>query len=1250
MDYLYENLGDEGFQEFCSTLLSKEFPDLQVFPVGQPDGGRDTIAFEMTKRQKDFAVFQIKFIRHPDNLKDSEKWLMDIIQSEKPKINKLKSRGAKKYYLITNARGSAHLDVGTKDRLNKLLEKEIDMPAMCWWRDEINTLFEKDPKFKWGYPQILNGQDILNNSLFDLLQENKEKRKNIVNAYLTDQFDNENKIKFKQIDLESRLFALYTDVPIEPHKVNEKNKELKRTLSLLSPRRTLGIRDEIRQTRTFKTLRAAEFLLHTKVQHSIQRLLIQGGPGQGKSTITQFVCQVHRARLLNKATDMSFLSQSIRDSPVRLPFKVDLRDVASWVEEANPYEEFISNDSFNKTYNKSLEAFLVAHVAFHSKITDFSSNDLVEIFKLSPLLFVFDGFDEIADVKIRSLVVEFINKGINRILANSKSIQVIVTSRPAAAGDAATFAPELYPNFRLSDIDSAVTNEYVEKWITANRLDAKSASELKRLIKEKLQSPHLRDLTKSPMQLAIFISLVRTKGQALPNKRTALYDNYISLFFDRESEKDDNILKNRELIIDLHEYIAWVLHSEAEMLNNNGSVKVGELKQKLKTYLVKEERDPELVDEIFVAMKDRVCALVSRVDGAFEFEVQPIREYFCAKFLYKSAPYSVAGNVRPGTKPDRFRAILRNHYWENVVRFFAGCADAGELDMLIQELRELQDDPDHKYTDYPQQITSQILADYVFTQKPAKLKQVVRLILDAINIGKIINQDTFHNSGEPITLPSECGGKDVAIECFGQLAKLPNNDYATEFIGIIDNNRYDELALWRSHLSKFYGPELTVWLSFGYRLGLIHLIEPTELFRIVNESSDAVERSDRLQYALSGNNNELFAQYPSLVDEAISYILDLDISQNPRRSVGIFLAFASILAATSNWSTMQFRDGHLSSTTPVIDHLQRYYQRREIFSFDEAIKVQPSNPSEQLLMKFILEVRTLLELPVDAFIADYENCNRLVEAGRHIFGDRRIFEVISIVMCTKDSRGVIDVNARQLENDAVPLCSRILYARTQTKDTKYWSDQFKSRSKATLKTAVFVSLAPTGHIIQALGEADSYVLAMTKEEYRELVAFLTHCKSTLPLKGSQETTFIEALDKIKASDRLRFLFRGKINDQRSFLKPLIPGLGNLPIIATEEILQLLIDQFLVETPNEGLLSEIKSLYATSNFTESLSYFEPDEESDDFPHELAKLIMSDSKSYPRIIASRAEGVCRGYANRAAKHVGVIAKKEKWFDDL
>lgn len=70
MDYLYENLGDERFQEFCSCLISKEFPNIQAYPVGQPDGGRDSLVYLMHSNEKVFIVFQVKFVKNANQEKD----------------------------------------------------------------------------------------------------------------------------------------------------------------------------------------------------------------------------------------------------------------------------------------------------------------------------------------------------------------------------------------------------------------------------------------------------------------------------------------------------------------------------------------------------------------------------------------------------------------------------------------------------------------------------------------------------------------------------------------------------------------------------------------------------------------------------------------------------------------------------------------------------------------------------------------------------------------------------------------------------------------------------------------------------------------------------------------------------------------------------------------------------------------------------------------------------------------------------
>ena len=162
MDYLYENLNDERFQEFCNVLISKEFSNLQAFPVGQPDGGRDALAYFMDSQKKEFIVFQVKFVKNTKSLSNPHQWLIEVLRGEIEKIERLIPKGAKEYYLLTNVDGTAPLDSGSKDKANKILEERIPIPAQCWWRDDISRRFEKDPIFKWSFPEILNGQDILN--------------------------------------------------------------------------------------------------------------------------------------------------------------------------------------------------------------------------------------------------------------------------------------------------------------------------------------------------------------------------------------------------------------------------------------------------------------------------------------------------------------------------------------------------------------------------------------------------------------------------------------------------------------------------------------------------------------------------------------------------------------------------------------------------------------------------------------------------------------------------------------------------------------------------------------------------------------------------------------------------------------------------------------------------------------------------------------------------------------------------------
>jgi hypothetical protein len=140
---------------------------------------------------------------------------------------------------------------------------------------------------------------------------------------------------------------------------------------------------------------AASFFLHSITQDSLPKAVLEGAPGQGKSTIAQYICQVHRMRLLGRGDLVGTLPKYHQANPVRLPFKVDLRDLSAWLAKKNPFSTDES-ETLPLFWHKSLESFLAAQVRFNSGGSEFDVDDLISVAKLSSILLVFDGLDEIA--------------------------------------------------------------------------------------------------------------------------------------------------------------------------------------------------------------------------------------------------------------------------------------------------------------------------------------------------------------------------------------------------------------------------------------------------------------------------------------------------------------------------------------------------------------------------------------------------------------------------------------------------------------------------------------------------------------------------------------------------------------------------------------------------------------------------------------------------------------------------------------
>lgn len=785
MDYSLENLGPERFQEVCHALLAKAFPKTQCFPVGQRDGGRDAVSFFPEKESDEFIVYQVKFVRKPLAEKNSHDWLKEIVKDEAPKLRELIPKGAKQYYLLTNVPGTAYPKTGSIDIVQGILNENLDISAQCWWRDDINRRLDDGWNIKWSYPEILTGPDILRYIIENGLTEDAERRTSAIRTFVRDQFERDTEVRFKQVELQNKLLDLFIDVPVN-FRDSVTPRQLRRRESFVIYAIAQEHDSHPRHSQE-ANVGAATFLLHPLSQQHLNRVVIEGAPGQGKSTIVQYVCQIHRGRILQEGLNDARIPDSHRNNPVRLPFKIDCRDFSLWLSRQNPFSADDTAD-VPADWQKSLEAFLAAQVKHYSGGAAFTVSDLHAVIKLSAVLLVFDGLDEVADIGRRREVIDQISKGINRLHEIAVSVQTIVTSRPAAFINSPGLPEDTFGYFHLASINRTLIDQYAEKWLKARRLEGKEASDVRRILRDKLDQPHLRELARNPMQLAILLSLVQTRGGSLPDKRTALYDSYVELFFNRESEKSSVVRDHRDLLIDIHRYLAWILHAESQTKQNRGSVSTEQLRQLVESYLTDEGHDPSLAGQLFTGMVERVVALVSRVEGTYEFEVQPLREYFAARHLYNTAPYSPPGSEQRGTLPERFDALCRDFFWLNVTRFYAGCYSKGELPSLVDRLEDLARAPGYKNTSHPQSLAATLLADWVFAQHPKSMKQVVALILDGIGLRYITSGGRRYRRGEPLVLPKQSGNEELVERCFVLLASEPPFDYAWMLLELIQAN------------------------------------------------------------------------------------------------------------------------------------------------------------------------------------------------------------------------------------------------------------------------------------------------------------------------------------------------------------------------------------------------------------------------------------------------------------------------------
>ncbi|WP_144070003.1 NACHT domain-containing protein [Nonomuraea indica] len=529
----------------------------------------------------------------------------------------------------------------------------------------------------------------------------------------------------------------------------------------------------------------------------------------------------------------------------------------------------------------------------------FSVGDLSAIAQKSALLLFLDGLDEVADVALRNRVIEEICRTVRRLSESAASLQTIITTRPSALAEVLGFPPRLFESWSLSSLTIPLIRAYSEKWSKAENLKPKEYSELRRILNNKLDQTHMRELARNPMQLTILLSVIRTRGASLPDKRTTLYELYVDLFFAREAGKNDVVKEFREELIDIHRYLAWVLHSEAEKGRALGKIESGRLLEVLRKYLISEDRAPELADKLFHGVTQRVVFLVGAVEGQYKFEVQPLREFFAAKFLYENAPHSTAGNPQPGTIDERFDAIARSTYWQNVTRFYAGCFKKAELPALVERLQILAEEGDHALTHYPRALAATLLADWVFSQNQRSLKSIVQLVLAHDGYRSLFGS-VYQTSSrtEPLVLPDGCGRNELLDRCFEVLSENTHSDIRVSIAQLAQaNTTVDVLRKrWLASASVPNQESLRNFLLDGYALGVLSRCDLRDITAIA--SLPQLREAGFAGIAAMAGRWDWIDQDDGLVDDYLDATVFRGVDLRSASTINHKIAYATIVAQT----------------------------------------------------------------------------------------------------------------------------------------------------------------------------------------------------------------------------------------------------------------------------------------------------------------------------------------------------------------
>lgn len=647
-------------------------------------------------------------------------------------------------------------------------------------------------------------------------QGRKDRITSTVRLYIGNQYEVDDRVLFEQVDLHGpSVDAMFVDVPF----ACSPDTAIAEVIERIADEHP-GDPEALASAGEGVVAGAAQALLHADWRGNA---LLVGGPGQGKSTLLQYVCQFHRSRMLGNDSYTGDDQQRPQMTPsTRVAIRLDLRRYAQWAIAKAPAVKTKKGKPAAGQVWRSIEQYIVAEVKKGSGGHDFSLEDLAALVSTEPVLIALDGLDEVANIDHRLHVSDEIVEMHARLKFDARDLVLIVATRPGATTSRLWSSRE-FPRFTLQRLSQGLRIQYLRKWSVVAGLDEEATNKLQATFMDNQHVPHIRELASYPMQLAILLHLLYRR-QLLPQQRTELYAEYLKTFLDREqtAEKEPLLADQRATIVSVHAYLGWYLQTRAEEGTGAGSISRTELRAVLREHLDGQEYGQQFAEQLFSAISTRVLCLVERETDRFQFEVQSLREYFTALYIFENAPPKGIGNSRD----DCLDALLQRPYWSNVCRFFVGMFSKVEVRGIRHNLRQLSTGAtDLALHPMLRSMAAQFLDDRTYVgQADEPIQEVVDFVLEGP--GVILAGDGLLDVNGPHLKFSERAGQSQAVRHLkARLGQQASTETRSALAGLLRRHgSADDLhQWWWAHAA----PTLE-WLQTASELGVLRGLSDPE--------------------------------------------------------------------------------------------------------------------------------------------------------------------------------------------------------------------------------------------------------------------------------------------------------------------------------------------------------------------------------------------------------------------------------------